>query len=380
ARTLDAEDQLAGPGVAELGGVRAVIGGAFVRLENFESGPVGIHIRHMKRVAVSPARREKPGPVIIDRAGAVHDLVFSVAVHVAYAELVIALSSPRGVWIGRAGVARVEGPDVGERAVAPVPGREHGASVITSGHNEAGPLSVEISDARQEAIHAIAVTVAPIADSPARDDVARGGHCRARLAVEDGQEFWPVEDIARAVAIIGVRVSDHIAHAVNGSVRGPAGHLCLAISIEIVNLKLRVVRAGANVTTEVNAPQPRPVKLVSVEVDIARVAGLRIVFRVRGVPFEDDLVFTVAVEIADATVVRAVGISLARRRHARRRNLQGNAQVLPDWSVGSQGERRARRLLEAEDDRTHKISVRLSEVRAAVNEVCRARNRSRVEK
>src|SRR5262249_3975152 len=191
ARSLNAEDQLAGARVAELGGVRAVIGGAFVRLENFESGPVGVHIRHMKRVAVSQARREKPGPVIINRAGPVHNLVSSVAVHVAYAELVIALSSPRGVWIGRAGVARVEGPDVGERAVAPIPGREHGASVITSGHNEAGPLSVEISDARQEAIHAIAVTVAPIADSSARYDVARGGRSRAGLAVEDGQTLRP---------------------------------------------------------------------------------------------------------------------------------------------------------------------------------------------
>src|SRR5262249_59056298 len=164
-------------------------------------------------------------------------------------------------------------------------------------------------------------TCGPVTERPARDDVACGGHSRAGLAIEDGQEFRPVEYITRAVAIIGVRVSDHRAHAVNGSVRGPAGHLGLPISIEIVNLKLRVVSACANVATEVDAPQPRPVELVSVEVDIARVAGLRIVFRVRGVPFEDDLVLAVAVEIADATVVRAVSVILARRRHARRRNL-----------------------------------------------------------
>src|SRR5262249_6453625 len=205
--------------------------------------------------------------------------------------------------------------------------------------------AVEISDTRQKAIHAIAVTVAPIADSPARDYVAGGGHSRAGLAVEDGQEFRPVEDITRAVAKIGVRVSDHIAHAVNGPVRGPAGHLGLPVSVEIVNLKLRVVSAGANVSTEVDAPQSRPIELISVEVDIARVAGLRMFLRVRGVQLEEDLVLAVAVEIADAGVVGAVGVSLARRRHASLRNLQGNAQVLPDGSVSRQRERRARRLL-----------------------------------
>src|SRR5262249_39477342 len=153
----------------------------------------GVHIRHMKRVAVSQARREKPGPIIIYGASAVHNLVFSVAVHVAYAELVIALAAPGGVLIRRARVARVEGPDVGERAVAPVPCRGPRASVKPSGHNEAGTLAAEISAPRQKAIHAIAVTVAPIADSPARDYVAGGGHSRAGLAVEDGQEFRPVE-------------------------------------------------------------------------------------------------------------------------------------------------------------------------------------------
>ncbi len=292
----------------------------------------------------------------------------------------IALTAPGGVWIGRAGVACVEGPDSGERAVAPVPGREHGASVITSGHNEAGPLSVEISDARQEAVHAIAVTVAPIADSPARDDVASGGHSRAGLSIEDGQKFRPGEDVARGVAKIGVRVSNYCAHAVNGPVGRLAGDLGLPVAVKIVDLKLRVVSAGANVATEVDAPQPRPTELVSVEVDVARVAGLRIVLRVRGVPFDDDLVLAVAVEIADATVVRAVSVILARRRHARRRNLQGNAQVLPDWGVGSQRERRARRSLEAGDDRTHGVSVRSSQVRAAVNEVGRAIDGRCVEK
>src|SRR5262249_2501800 len=320
-RSLYAEDQLTGARVAELGGVRAIIGGAFVRLENFESGPVGIHIRHMKRVAVSQARREKPGPVIINRASAVHYFVSSIVVHVAYAELVIALSAPRGVWIGRAGVAGVEGPDVGERAVAPVPGREHGASVITAGHKGAGPLAVEIGDARQEAIHAIAVTVAPIADSPARDDVARGGHSRAGLSIEDGQKFRTGENVAGGVAKIGVLISDYSAHAVNSPVGRLAGDLGLAVTVEIVNLKLRVVRACANVAPEGDAPRRRPIEFVSVELDMARVAGLRIVFRIRGVPFDDDLVLAVAVEIADAAVVRAVSVILARRRHARRRNL-----------------------------------------------------------
>ena len=124
------------------------------------------------------------------------------------------------------------------------------------------------------------------------------------------------------------RVADHRAHAVDRSVRGLARDLGFPVAVEVVDHELRVVRAGADVAAEVDAPQPRAVELVGVEVDVACVAGLRVVFRVRGVPFDDDLVFAVAIEIADAEFVGAVGVVLADGRDARRRDLQRHAQVL----------------------------------------------------
>ena len=55
-RALDAEDQAAGARVAQLERVRAVLRRALVRLEDLEPGPIGIHVRHVDRVAVPQAR------------------------------------------------------------------------------------------------------------------------------------------------------------------------------------------------------------------------------------------------------------------------------------------------------------------------------------
>ena len=161
---LHAEDQRAGARVAEL---ERRSGRSCAGLScGWKTSSPGRSGSMSDMCSASPWPRpveNSPVPLSSIGAGAVHDLVSSVAVHVADAEVVIALAAPGGVWIRRAGVAGVEGPDVGERAVAPVPGREHRARVVAAGHDQAGPLAVEIGDAGQEAIHAVAVVVAPVA-------------------------------------------------------------------------------------------------------------------------------------------------------------------------------------------------------------------------
>src|SRR5262249_56079795 len=84
-------------------------------------------------------------------------LVPAVAVHVAYAEIVIALS--RVAFISF--VSAVESPHARQLAVAPVPRGQHRAGVIATAHHQARPFAVEIGDGREEAINAIAPTVAP---------------------------------------------------------------------------------------------------------------------------------------------------------------------------------------------------------------------------
>ena len=122
-----------------------------------------------------------------------------------------------------------------------------------------------------------------------------------------------------------------------------------------------------------------PVERVGVQVDVAGVAGLRVVLGVGGIPLDDQLVFAVAVEVAHARVVGAVRVRLARGGHAAGRDLQGNAQVGLDGRARGQDERRARRLLQAEHDGTDEIGVRLGEVGRAVHVVRGTGQRCRVE-
>ena len=83
-----------------------------------------------------------------------------------------------------------------------------------------------------------------------------------------------------------------------GARRGLHGQLGLAVAVEVVDHELRVVRAGADVLPQVDAPQPPAVELVRVQVDVAGAARLRVVLGVGGIPLEDELVLSVTVEIA----------------------------------------------------------------------------------
>ena len=84
---------LAGPRVAKLDAVR--VARVFVDVENLEARPVGIHVGHMRRIAVAEASRINRFAVVVDAHGAVNDLVLPVAIDVGDAEVVVALTTIR---------------------------------------------------------------------------------------------------------------------------------------------------------------------------------------------------------------------------------------------------------------------------------------------
>jgi hypothetical protein len=61
-----------------------------VDAEHLQPGAVRIQVGEVQRVAVAEARRVEPPAVVVDHAGAVHDLVPAVAVHVGHRQPVIA--------------------------------------------------------------------------------------------------------------------------------------------------------------------------------------------------------------------------------------------------------------------------------------------------
>ena len=258
--------------------------------------------------------------------------------------------------------------------VAPVPRGEHGPRVVAARHHQARPFSVEVRNRGEEAVDAVAVGVPPVADGAARHDVRSGGERVAVQAVEDGEKLGARQDVAGGVAPVGGRVADHIASTIDRSIGGPAGDLRPAVAVQIVDDELRVMCAGADVRSEVDAPQACPGQRVGVEIDRAGVAALRVVFRVRRIPFDDELVLAVAIQVAGARVVRAVGVGFAGRRRTAGRNLERHAQVRLHGGCRRHREARARRLLEAEQDRPDVVGVGLRQVGGAVHVVGRAVN------
>ena len=83
----------------------------------------------------------------------------AVAIDIGHRQIVISLAAI--VAVARRAVVAVEDPALGELAVAPVPGGQHGPRVVAAAHHQARPLAVQIGDAGQEAIDAVAVVVAP---------------------------------------------------------------------------------------------------------------------------------------------------------------------------------------------------------------------------
>ena len=350
----------------------------------FQTGPIGVQVGNMHGVAVTAAGRVEPLAVVIDDAGAVNDLILAVAIDVGDGELVVALSAVFLV-AGRAVVA-VKHPAFRELAVAPIVSGQHGAGVITATHHDARVHAVEVSHAGKETVDAVAVVVAPIGDLAARRIVIGGGESGAGPAVEDREVFRSVEDIARTAAgrrfaalveraggafgadVVGLRVADDFADTVDRAVGGFADNLGAAVAVEVVDHELRIMRALADIFAEVDFPEERAVELVGLQNRRIGDAGLRVVAALAGL-VQHDLVFAIAVEVADRDVARRVA-----RGRAQRDGKIGQGQ-----RPGGQRERRARRLLDAVEHRAHEIGGLAAEIGRGVHEIRRARDRLAVQ-
>ena len=260
----------------------------------------------MKRVAVEQARVVQRHAVVVDGQCAEDDLVEAVTVDVGDGELVVALP-----LVFRAGFVGVEGPALDELAVHEIPRDDHRACVVAAAHHQRRVLAVEVGDAAEEAVDAVAVGVAPRADVPAARKVVDGVDRGAGLPVEDREELRAGEDVAAAVAVVRVGVADHRAFAVDRSVGRLHGDFRSSVAVVVEDLELRVVRASADVAPEVDAPQARAVELDRLDIDVAGVSRSRVVLRVRRVPQEDQLVLAVSVDVAHGAVARRVRGSAA---------------------------------------------------------------------
>jgi hypothetical protein len=188
----------------------------------------------------------------------------------------------------------------------------------------------------------------------------------------------------RQRSIVLRRIADHLALAVHRAVSGLAGYLRAPVTVEVVDHELGVVRAGANVPAEIDAPQPLPVERVRIDQHAPRDTRRRGVACVRRLPLQDDLVLAVAIEIADARVVGAVGDG--GRRHARRQidrparwPIERHGEELLHRRAGREHERPPWGLLDAVRHGPYRVGVRLGDGGGRIQEVRRRRERLGVE-
>ncbi len=240
------------------------------------------------------------------------------------------------------GAVAVERPPPGQRAVPEVPRDDDRSRVIAAGHDQRRALPVEVGGAGQEPVDPVAVAVTPRRHRPARHNIFHGGHRRAGLPVEHGQELRAGQHVPVGVAVVRGSVADDATGTVHRGVRGLHRHFSTAVAVVVVHLELRVVRAGADVTAEVDPPQPLPAEPVRVHVHHTGDPGLGVVLGIGGVPLEHDLVLAVAVEVADGGVVGGVPGTGRGDRHV-------------EVAVREPQRRTRRGLLRAADHRPHRV-------------------------
>ena len=117
------------------------------------------------------------------------------------------------------------------------------------------------------------------------------------------------QGLAGSLAPVGCGVAHHVALGIACAVGGLHHQLSTPVAVEVVDHELCVVRPGADVAAQADAPEPLAAEAVAVYVDRAGEACLRVVVRVGRLPFQEELVLSVAVDVAHAGIVGRVAVA-----------------------------------------------------------------------
>jgi len=240
---------------------------------------------------------------------AVDDLIFPVIVDISDAQTMVSLPCIAFVT----GLVAVKRPQLSQLAVPEVVSGKHRSCVIAARHNKARPFTVQIGDACQKPVHAVAVSVSPVLKPAPRRIVIHGCQFPSRFPVKNRQIFRPVQNSSIFISVIGSLIADHPSGSVNRSVSRLHGDFRFSVAVKIIDHQLGIMGARADVFPEMNPPHECPVKLIGIDDDFSGIAVVRVIFRIGRVPFEHNFVFSVAVKISDARVIGAVRILYAVR-------------------------------------------------------------------
>ena len=253
----------------------------------------------------------------------VYNLITAIPVDIHHTEIMVTLTT---VFLMAGGIG-IEHPFHTEPLAVPGISGKHGTGVIATAHHRMRMNAIEIGHGGKETVAAVGIPVAPCADIATRRQVIHRIHRPACLAVEYGEILVPAHHAALERAVVGTAVTNDPPFAVLASIGGLADDFGLAVAVEVIDEELRVMRAGADVVAEVDTPLACTVKLITVEIGGARKPVMGVVMRVRGVPFEDDFVFAVTVDIAYRSIVGRIEIFLAEGVASQRGTVDRNVYI-----------------------------------------------------
>ena len=236
-------------------------------------------------------------------------------------------------------VIAIESPDLRQLAIPPVVRRHRQTRVVSTLLDDAWPpgrglTSSRVADKRRStvvAIQSVAVGVAPRGDCSALNWIIHRCQLFASISREHSEPLGSGQNVAGAIAVVlgvvgaGRHAGAQIrAGSVLGSRCGLGRKFRLAVAVEVVHRHLGIVRPGANIRSQVDAPQLLASQRIPVDHHVVSDARLRIVLGIRWRPLEHDVDLAVAIEIPWAGVVcvraryrleRDANVLLRPRRH-----------------------------------------------------------------
>ena len=167
-------------------------------LPELQTGTLRDKVAKMLRITMTLARRPEEFAVVVDDAVAHADLLLAVVVHVSDHEVVVALSGSAF----RALVVRVKDPADGKLFVHNIDCRDRHAGVVTTVVDGCRMHTVQICDAAVEAVHTVAVVVAPFADIASGDREIDGIKRSTGRTLKKRHVLSAIEDITAGVTIV----------------------------------------------------------------------------------------------------------------------------------------------------------------------------------
>ena len=295
--------------IAEFGNVLRLI---IIRVNrpNFKARMVRVKIANISRITIAKPGRVTHRPVVIQSSSSIYDFVKSIAIQVANNHIEVALTEKP--------LARSFGlvePALFQVLSVKVVSHHVSRRIVTASRNQARMYAIEVGRRRQEAVAAVAVSVAPVEaqriittklSNIARRNIVNRRDFGTIGPSEHRQVFRPRNNNSRSIAVILGGIPNHLALAVDCTVTGLHDHFGLAVAIVVINLELRVMRTRTNVPAKANTPKFLSIKFVRINKDRARIGAfhlLRIVLVVVRNPLHHQFIFAIAIQVANAHIV-----------------------------------------------------------------------------